>query len=62
MQARYKDGKLCMIADGEAGSRTTVFHLSEDGKRLTLEVSLNSQKLIKPIRYRETYDRRGLHQ
>ena len=58
MQAQYKDGKLFMTAVGEAGTRTTVFHLAEDGKRLTLEVSLASQKLVKPIRYRETYVRR----
>ncbi len=56
-QARYKDGKLVIIAQSEAGTRTTVFHPSSDGRRLTLEVSLASQKLGKTIRYRETYVR-----
>jgi hypothetical protein len=57
-QARYEDGKLVMVAQTGAGTRTTVFHPSDDGKRLTLEVSLASQKLGKPLRYRETYIRR----
>lgn len=57
-QARYEDGKLVVVAQTEAGTRTTVFHPDDDGKRLTLEVSLASQKLGKPLRYRETYVRR----
>lgn len=57
-QARYDDGKLVMVAQTEAGTRTTVFHPSDDGKRLTLEVSLTSQKLGKTLRYLETYVRR----
>jgi hypothetical protein len=57
-RARYEDGKLVMVAQTEAGTRTTVFHPSDDGKHLTLEVSLASQKLGKPLCYRETYVRR----
>lgn len=56
-QAHYKDEKLVMIVRAESGTRTTIFQLSDDGKRMTLEVSLDSKKLGKPISYRETYVR-----
>jgi hypothetical protein len=56
-QARRQDGKLVMIAQAESGTRMTVFLLSEDGQQLTLDISMASQKLGKPIRYRVTYVR-----
>ena len=47
-----------MIAEAESGTRKTVFLLSDDGQRLTLDVSMARQKLGQPIRDRDTYVRR----
>lgn len=57
MRASWRDGRLVVSASREGGSRTTVYHLSEDGQRLTVLVRMTSDRLGEPLRYRAHYRR-----
>jgi hypothetical protein len=58
MRAQRRDGRLVVTAEGDNGVRTTVYRLSEDGRRLVLDVRLESERLSEPLRYRVAYVRR----
>lgn len=58
MQATRRDGRLVVTLRSDDATRTTVYRLSPDGARLTLEVSLTSGRLSGPVTYRVTYARR----
>jgi hypothetical protein len=58
MRATRRDGHLMVTVCSDDATRTTVYRLSPDGARLTLEVSLTSGRLSEPVRYRVTYTRR----
>lgn len=52
------DGKLVQKTEGEGGSRTSVYAASADGKAITVQHTVESPKLPKPVRYTLTYRRR----
>jgi hypothetical protein len=56
--ARRQDGQLVVTARGESGARTTVYRLSDDGRRLILDVRMAGETLPEPLRYQVTYIRR----
>lgn len=58
MQATRRDGRLVVTFNGSGAARTTVYRLAPDGARLTLEVSLRSERLSGPVVYQVTYQRR----
>lgn len=59
IQARRQGGRLVVVARGENGARRTTYRLSEDGRRLTLDVHMTSDRLSEAVRYRVTYVRRS---
>lgn len=58
MRARRRDGGLVVSMRGENGTRTTAYRLSEDGRRVVLDVRMESERLDAPLRYRASYVRR----
>lgn len=50
-------GELIVTMWGNSGRRTTTYWLSEDGRRLVLDVQIAPDRLPTPIRYRLTYRR-----
>ncbi len=58
MQATRRDGRLHVTVRSDGSTRATVYRLSPDGARLTLEVSLTNERLSGPMTYRVTYARR----
>ncbi len=48
---QFKDGAFTQLYKAEDGSRTNHFTLSADGAKLSLEVTVESPKLPKPLRY-----------
>lgn len=58
LQVTRTEGRLVVTLRTDDATRTTVYRLSPDGTRLTLEVSLTSGRLSEPVRYRVTYARR----
>ena len=58
IRAKRKDGKLVVTSEAPNGTQTTEYRLSEDGTELVLEVSISSDKLPKPVRFRTTYRRK----
>jgi hypothetical protein len=58
IRAKRKDGKLIVTSEAPNGTQTTEYRLSEDGTQLVLEVSISSDKLPKPVRFRTTYRRK----
>ncbi len=57
-QATRREGQLVLTIRREDATRTTVYRLSPDGARLTLEVSLRSARLSGPLLYSIDYARR----
>ena len=57
MTVRRDGERLVVTARGENGVNTTVYRLSEDGRRLLLDVRLESERLGAPVRYRVTFHR-----
>ncbi len=57
IRATRREGDLVLTMQGESGTLTTVYRLSEDGQRLTLSVQMSGERLSTPIRYRVTYRR-----
>jgi hypothetical protein len=55
IQAVRQNGQLVLTARANNGVKTTVYRLSDDRKRLTLDISMTSKTLEKPIRYQVTY-------
>lgn len=61
-RAQRKNEKLILTSQGkDGGVQTTVYSLSEDGKRLILDIAINAKMLESPIRYRATYHREAEH-
>jgi hypothetical protein len=58
MTATRRDGRLVVTVRSDDATRTTVYRLSADGARLTLEVRLTSGRLSGPVAYHVTYARR----
>jgi hypothetical protein len=56
-QATRRNGNLVITMEGDNGSRTTLYQLSEDGQRLVLDVDFTAKALSTPVRYRVTYKR-----
>ena len=55
-----KDEQLVQTFKNEEGQRTNTYKLSPDGKTLTLEVELRSERLPEPVRYALTFQRSGM--
>jgi hypothetical protein len=55
IQAVRQNGQLVLTARAKNGVKTTVYRLSDDRKRLTLDISMTSKTLERPIRYQVTY-------
>lgn len=51
------DGTLVQTFTAQDGSRENVYSVSPDGRRLTLQVTIRSERLPSPITYRLLYDR-----
>lgn len=58
IRAQRRDGRLVVTAQRDGGTRTTRYHLSEDGQQLTLFVRVVNERLSAPLRFRLTYRRR----
>ncbi|MGF1469461.1 MAG: hypothetical protein ACFCGT_25350 [Sandaracinaceae bacterium] len=58
VEARRQGGNLVVVSRGENGTQTTFYQLWDEGRRLTLRVSLSSGRLSAPVIYSATY-RRG---
>lgn len=56
---RWSDRELVQHMVGEGGSRTNVYRFSEDGKSMTMSVTIEAPRLPKPIRYRLEYHEQG---
>lgn len=59
IRALRQKGHLVVIVRGKNGAQTTVYRLSDDGIRLTLDISITGKKLGKSLRYQATYLRRS---
>ena len=57
VRATRQNGDLVITLKGDNGVRTTTYRLSEDGKRLFLDVQFEAQRLSMPVQYRVTYAR-----
>jgi hypothetical protein len=55
----WEGGRLRQSFVAEDGRRDNHFTVSEDGRRLTLEVTVTSPRLSAPLRYRLNYVRTG---
>lgn len=55
---RIRGGRLVQFIDGSGGDRRNSFKLSNDGKRLTLNVEITSGHLPVPVEYRLTFKRK----
>jgi hypothetical protein len=55
IQAVRQNGQLVLTVRARNGVKTTVYRLSDDRKRLMLDISMTSKTLEKPIRYQVTY-------
>jgi hypothetical protein len=53
----YADGKLTQRVEGEGGTIRSVMTLEKDGKTLHRDVTIENERLKKPIKYRLTYTR-----
>ena len=58
VRAQRKNGALVVVSQTSKGVQTTTYRLSEDRKSLTLDVSISSEKMKTPIRFRATYQQR----
>lgn len=54
---KLQQGHLIEHAVGKGGTKKNVFILSEDGKKLIIDVTMDSKQLPAPIKYRLTYRR-----
>jgi hypothetical protein len=55
--AHLGQGQLTQTFRNDEGARTNVFHLSPDGKILTLSVTVTSPRVPKPLTYTITFGR-----
>jgi hypothetical protein len=55
IQAKRQEGQLVVTARGQNGAQTTVYRLSDDRTRLTLDISINNNIFEKPLRYQVEY-------
>jgi hypothetical protein len=55
VQALRQEGQLVVTARGQNGAQTTVYRLSDDRTRLTLDISINNEIFEKPLRYQVEY-------
>jgi hypothetical protein len=53
----WEGGRLRQSFVAEDGRRDNLYSLSEDGRRLTMEVTVSSPRLREPLRYRLVYRR-----
>jgi hypothetical protein len=56
---RWSDRELVQHMSDGNGSRTSVYRFSDDGRRMTMSVKIESPRLPKPISYRLDYLERG---
>ena len=52
-----RNGTLVQSFTAEDGSRENVYSVSPDGRRMTIQVTIRSERLPAPITYRLLYDR-----
>ncbi len=57
MRATRRSGLLTVTAQGERGTRTATYQISEDGGWLYVDVHLRGDRLPEPLVYRLTYRR-----
>lgn len=57
VRAHFLDGHLLQSFENRGGARVNTFALSPDGRTLTLDVVLSSDRLPEPVRYRLTFER-----
>ena len=57
VQSARQNGSLLVKVDGDKGSRTTKYTLSNDKTTLTMDVSLSNPNLPQPIQFQMTYVR-----
>ena len=55
---RMRGDKLTNLIDGVGGDRLNTLRLSEDGKRVSLDVKITSSHLDVPVEYRLTFKRK----
>jgi hypothetical protein len=55
----WEGGRLRQSFVAEDGRRDNLYSLSEDGRLLTMEVTVSSPRLREPLRYRLVYRRNG---
>lgn len=55
---QFDGGKLTETLSGENGTFVNVFSLSADGKTLQRDVTVTSQRMKKPLKYRLVYTRK----
>ncbi|MEM1414139.1 MAG: hypothetical protein AAGH15_04530 [Myxococcota bacterium] len=58
VRATRRGGNLVVTMRGDGGTQTTTYRLSEDGRRLVLQVEMRGERLSAPLRFRATYRRR----
>lgn len=57
VSTEWENGKLEQTFKAEDGSRTNVFTVSPDGRTLTMDVTIRSEKLAAPVRYKLVFNR-----
>jgi hypothetical protein len=57
VRAKRENGKLVVTSQAQNGVQTTVYSLSEDQKRLVLNVTVSGGRLPNPVKFRTTYHR-----
>ena len=57
VQAHFLEGRLLQSFKNPGGTRVNTFALSPDGRTLTIDVVLSSERLPEPVRYRLTFER-----
>lgn len=55
---KWSGGKITQVLEGDNGKVTNVLTLAKDGKTLHRDVTITSERLKKPIKYRLDYKRK----
>jgi hypothetical protein len=55
---KWAGGKITQVLEGDKGTVTNVLTLTKDGKTLHRDVTITSDRLEKPIKYRLSYKRK----
>ncbi|HEX5726649.1 MAG TPA: hypothetical protein VFX98_14330 [Longimicrobiaceae bacterium] len=57
VSTEWENGRLEQTFRAEDGQRVNVFTISEDGRTLTMDVTITSPRLENPLRYKLVFDR-----